>query len=229
VTSVAVTARRIWTGRSWYLDGSWTLAAHDLAAVLLAAVSPDVFAIEPFVAECQVARGRAGWPDAIAAILRRAIERPDAIALAISERGISRTFGFDVLLQSPDLTIVQIEGPAGLLGPPHDHATVAVVATYAGTEGYREYRREGSHAVEMARSEVRAPDVSILPTDLVHAIDNTTTCGASSLHVYGNSHFDVKQRRLWNPWTFEERAFGAETQLAWTRALTKGAVPDRIT
>ncbi len=190
--------------------------------VLLASVSPNIFVVESFVEECQAARARPDWPDAIAVILRRAIGQPEAIARAISERGVSATFGFDVFLQSTDLTIVQIEGPAGLLGPPHDHATVAVVAIYAGTEGYRVYQREGPRVVETARIEAQAPDVAILPATLVHAIDNTATRGASSLHVYGNSHFDAKERRLWNPWTFEEVAFDPETQLAWTRALTDG-------
>lgn len=197
--------------------------------LLHASVSPDTFVVESFVAECQSARAREDWPDAIAAILRRAIEQPEAIARAMSERGVSATFGFDVLLQSTDLTIYQIEGRAGLLGPPHDHATVAVVAIYAGTEGYRVYKREGARVREVARVEAQAPDVAILREDLVHAIDNTATCGASSLHVYGNSHFDAKDRRLWNPWTLEEVAFKSETQLAWTRALTKAQARNGMT
>jgi len=192
-------------------------------------VRPDAFVVESFVAECQAVRARADWPEAIAAILRRAIEQPEAIARAISERGVSATFGFDVFLQSTDLTILQIEGPAGLLGPPHDHATVAVVAIYAGTEGYRVYRREGSRVLETARIEAQAPDVAILRENLVHAIDNTATRGASSLHVYGNSHFDAKERRLWNPWTFEEVAFNPETQLTWTRALSEAQARSGLT
>jgi predicted metal-dependent enzyme (double-stranded beta helix superfamily) len=192
-------------------------------------VGPDAFVVESFVAECQAARLRADWPEAIAAILRRVIERPEAIARAMAKRGVSAIRGFDVFLQSPDLTIYQIEGPAGLLGPPHDHATVAIVGVYAGTEGYRVYQREGSRAVETARIEAQVPDVAILRADLVHAIDNTTTRGASSLHVYGNSHFDAKERRIWDPWTFEEAPFNHETQVAWTRTLTKAHARAGIT
>ena len=86
-------------------------------------MSSDTFEVESFVAECQAARVRADWPEAIAAILRRAIERPEAIARAIAKRRVDVAGLFDVFLQSPDLTIYQIEGLPGLVGPPHDHAT----------------------------------------------------------------------------------------------------------
>lgn len=181
------------------------------------------FDVASFVAECRSVRSRPDWPQAIAGILERVIAHPHEIDACIEARGYQKKKGFDIFLQSEDLTIYPVNGEPGRLGPPHDHATVAIVAVYRGTEGYRTFRDEAGKLVEAGRLRVSAPDVSILGSDLIHAFDNTQTEGSGSLHVYGNSHFDSTQRRLWNPHTLEQQPFRIDTQVAWRKELTAAA------
>jgi predicted metal-dependent enzyme (double-stranded beta helix superfamily) len=181
------------------------------------------FSIERFVADCRAVRGRPDWADAIAALLSEAVKEPQAIDALIAERGASARKGFDIWVQSDDLTIYQVEGKPGLVSPPHDHACVAVVGVYRGTEGYQNYETRDGRLAPTGKVTVNAPDVSVLPADLIHALDNSQTEGSGSIHVYGNVHFDLAERRLWNPDTLEEAPFSTRQQFQWT----KGA-PERV-
>jgi predicted metal-dependent enzyme (double-stranded beta helix superfamily) len=177
------------------------------------------FSIERFVADCRAVRSQPDWAEAIAALLREAVKQPEAIDALIAERGASARKGFDVWVQSDDLTIYQVEGRAGHDSPPHDHACVAIVGIYRGAEGYQNYRAEGDRIVPAGRVTVHAPDVSVLPADLIHALDNSESAGSGSIHVYGNVHFDLAARRLWNPETLEEAPFSTSQQFKWTKGI----------
>jgi predicted metal-dependent enzyme (double-stranded beta helix superfamily) len=175
------------------------------------------FSIERFVEHCRAARGRPDWAQAIAALLREAMAHGEAIDAMTAERGSSARKGFDIWHQSDDLTIYQVEGRAGLVSPPHDHAGVAIVGIYRGAEGYQNFREEGGRLVPAGRVAVRAPNVAVLPADVIHALDNSESAGSGSIHVYENRHFDLGARRLWNPDTLEEAPFSTRQQWAWTK------------
>jgi predicted metal-dependent enzyme (double-stranded beta helix superfamily) len=178
------------------------------------------FSIERFVEDCRAVRARPDWAQAVAELLREAIAQPAAIDALIAQRGSSARKGFDVWLQSDDLTIYQVEGRPGLLSPPHDHAGVAVVGVYRGREGYQNYREADGRITPADRVSVSAPDVSVLPADLIHALDNRDSEGSGSIHIYGNVHFDMADRRLWDPETLDEAPYSTSQQFKWT----KGAV-----
>ena len=175
------------------------------------------FSLERFVDDCRAVRSRPDWPDAVAALLREAVKEPEALDALGAERGALARKGFDIWLQSDDLTIYQVEGRPGLVSPPHDHDGVAVVGIYRGAEGYQNFREAGGRLAPAGRVTVQAPDVSVLPPDLIHALDNSETEGSGSIHVYGNRHFDLATRRLWNPETLEEAPFSTKQQFAWTK------------
>jgi predicted metal-dependent enzyme (double-stranded beta helix superfamily) len=181
------------------------------------------FSIERFVADCRAVRDRADWPQAIAGLLAEAVKEPEAIDAEIAARGASARKSFDIWLQSDDLTIYQVEGRPGLVSPPHDHAGVAVVGVYRGSEGYQNYRQADGQLAPAGRVTVHAPDVSVLPADLIHALDNSESPGSGSIHVYGNLHFDLAERRLWNPETLEEAAFSTSQQFKWTKGARANA------
>ena len=181
------------------------------------------FSIERFVEDCRAARGREDWPQAIAALLRDAIADPAALDALGEQRGALARKGFDVWVQSDDLTIYMVDGRPGLVSPPHDHDTVAVVAIYRGAEGYQNFRVDAGRLRPAGRVTVTAPDVSVLPADLIHALDNSETDGSRSIHVYGNGHFDLPSRRLWDPDTLDEAPFSNKQQFAWTRIGGKTA------
>jgi predicted metal-dependent enzyme (double-stranded beta helix superfamily) len=175
------------------------------------------FSIERFVDDCRAVRSRPDWADAVAALLRAAMAHCDAIDALTAARGASARKGFDIWHQSDDLTIYQVEGRAGLVSPPHDHDGVAIVGIYRGAEGYQNFREDAGRLVPAGRVAVQAPNVAILPPDLIHALDNSESAGSGSIHVYANRHFDLASRRLWNPDTLEEAPFSTRQQWAWTR------------
>ena len=179
------------------------------------------FSIERFVEDCRAVRARSDWADAVAGLLAEALREPGAIDAEVALRGASARKGFDVWLQSDDLTIYQVEGRPGLISPPHDHAGVAVVGVYRGSEGYQNYRMADGRLAPAGRVTVEAPDVAVLPPDLIHALDNSDSLGSGSIHIYDNAHFDLAQRRLWNPDTLVEAPYSTAQQFKWT----KGARP----
>jgi len=181
------------------------------------------FSIETFVADCRAVRGRPDWAAAVAELLREAVRHGDEIDRLAAERGASARKGFDVWLQSDDLTIYQVEGRPGLVSPPHDHACAAIVGVYRGSEGYQNYREEAGRLTPTTRVTVHAPDVSVLPAELIHALDNSESPGSGSIHVYGNVHFDFAERRLWNPETLEVAPFSTKQQFAWTKGVRAAA------
>lgn len=181
------------------------------------------FSIESFVEDCRAVRGRPDWAQAIEGLLRDAIGHADELDALAEERGALARKGFDVWVQSDDLTIYMVDGRPGLVSPPHDHDTVAIVAIYRGAEGYRNFRVEEGRLRPAGRVTVTAPDVSVLAADLIHALDNSETQGSRSIHVYGNVHFDLPSRRLWDPDTHEQAPFSNQQQFAWTRIGGKTA------
>ncbi len=181
------------------------------------------FSIERFVEDCRAARTRPDWPQAIAELLREAVREPAAIDALTAERGASARKGFDVWVQSDDLTVYQVEGRRGLVSPPHDHACVAVVGIYRGSEGYKTFKVVDGQLTPAGEVTVHAPDVSVLAEDLIHALDNSATEGSGSIHVYGNIHFDLAERRLWHPDTLEEAPFSTSQQFKWTKGARAAA------
>ena len=177
------------------------------------------FSIETFVADCRAARGQPDWAEAVAELLREAVRHGGEIDRLTAERGASARKGFDIWVQSDDLTIYQVEGRAGLVSPPHDHAGVAIVGVYRGSEGYQNFREEAGRLTPATRVIVHAPDVSVLPAEIIHALDNSESQGSGSIHVYGNLHFDFAERRLWNPETLEVAPFSTRQQWAWTKGI----------
>ncbi|MFL5296613.1 MAG: hypothetical protein ACJ798_09565 [Phenylobacterium sp.] len=177
------------------------------------------FSIERFVEDCRAVRGRADWAEATAGLLREAIAHADDLDALAEERGALARRGFDVWVQSDDLTIYQVDGRPGLVSPPHDHDCVAIVAIYRGAEGYQNFALADGKLKPVGRVAVTAPDVSVLPADLIHALDNSQSQGSRSIHVYGNRHFDLATRRLWNPDTLEAAPFSTKLQFQWTKGI----------
>src|SRR5690242_15960848 len=177
------------------------------------------FSIERFVEDCRAVRGRPDWAEAVAGLLREAISHAEELDALGEARGALARKGFDVWVQSDDLTIYMVDGRPGLVSPPHDHDCVAIVAIFRGSEGYENFRLQEGKLTPAGRVSVTAPDVSVLPADLIHALDNSGSQGSRSLHVYGNRHFDLDTRRLWNPETLEEAPYSTKLQFQWTKGI----------
>jgi predicted metal-dependent enzyme (double-stranded beta helix superfamily) len=185
-------------------------------------MSPE---LDRFLAAARDARPAIDWPERVAEAMRRLLA--DAGPGLADELGAdiaaSDQKGIAVYAQGPDLTVYAVSGQGGLRSAPHDHATTAVVGLIEGSEGYKVYRREGHRAVETGRVRVAAGQVAVMPQETIHAMWCEPGEAGLSLHVYGNSHFDVAERRQWDPATLTEEPFEVGRQRAWIRELTRAA------
>ncbi len=174
-----------------------------------------------FVAECRALRAQPDWPAQIADAMRRLLAAGDLAGELLGELEPGQLA--KIYVQSPDLTIYSVFSEGGLRGPPHDHATHAVVGLVDGVEQYKTYEVKGEHCVETGLKRVTAPAVAVLEHEAIHAMWNEPGETGLSLHVYGNAHFEAPDRRMWNPDTYVETAFDHRQQFKWTKELTAAA------
>lgn len=175
------------------------------------------FDVGNFVERCTAAVGAADAPDRIAAILRKAISDPDAIADAIRQRENERGSPSmaDVFVNSDELTIYHVAFPPNLYGAPHDHAGWAVIGVYKGAECFNVYREEAGRLMRVGRQVMNAPSVEILNADLIHDIENPAAETSGSIHVYGNRHFHQPNRRIWRDGNHVAEPFTMERSFAY--------------
>ena len=175
-----------------------------------------------FVAECRRLREGAEWPAQIADAMKRLLAAGDLAAELRSELEPGQMAR--IYVQAPDLTIYSVWSEGGLRGPPHDHATSAIIGLVEGVEQYKTYHSMGEHCQETGLKRVTAPAVAVLDQEAIHAMWNEPGEGGLSLHVYGNAHFDATDRRMWDPETHAEMAFDHRQQFKWTKQLTAEAL-----
>jgi predicted metal-dependent enzyme (double-stranded beta helix superfamily) len=176
--------------------------------------------MDAFIAECLEVRETPDWAHRVEAALSRRMADPAFAEEIVRETGEAKT---KIFIHSPRLTAYSIWSDGGLRSPPHDHAGEAVVALIKGVEQYKTYLLEGERCVETGLQRVVAPTVAVMPAEAVHAMWNEPAEGGLSLHIYGNIHFDVPGRRMWDPVTFEERPFDFQQHTAWSKDLIRAA------
>ena len=145
------------------------------------------------------------------------------MAVALSHRALNSgtTAQYLFLHQSPDLTILQVTTPGHLRSLPHNHLVWAVIAMYDGCERNIFYRRNSNRLIVDGEQTVAAPDIIMLPSDIVHAISNPLAQPSSALHVYGGA-LSNPARSMWNPFTFEEEPFDLSTLLKYEQEMNRG-------
>jgi predicted metal-dependent enzyme (double-stranded beta helix superfamily) len=177
--------------------------------------------MDAFIAECLELRDLPDWAKRVEAALSRRLADP-----AFAEEIVRETdpqAKTKIFVHSPRLTAYSIWSDGGLRSPPHDHAGEAIVALIRGVEQYKTYLAEGARCVETGLTRVAAPAVAVMPAAAIHAMWNEPAEGGLSLHIYGNIHFDVPGRRMWDPETFEERPFDFQQHTAWSKDLIRAA------
>jgi predicted metal-dependent enzyme (double-stranded beta helix superfamily) len=175
--------------------------------------------LKRFVLDCRAVRHRSDWPEQVAGLLSRLIGGPAPVNRLVRQT-VERQGRNVFYYTSEDLTIYPMLGVGGLRGPPHDHATRAVVGMIEGVEQYKLFRETASRVAEVGWQRLMAPDTTILDGDVIHALWNEPDQESLSIHVYGNGHFHEPRRRMWHPVTREQRLFDLDTQTRWNRELT---------
>ena len=136
-----------------------------------------------------------------------------------------------MLLNTPELTVLNIVWAPGMVLFPHDHRMWAAIGIYAGTEDNTFFRREGAARrglTESGGKVLTTGDVMVLGDDAIHSVTNPSDRLTGAIHVYGGD-FVHEPRSQWGPGPREERPFDldivhrqfAEANAAWAvRATT---------
>lgn len=131
----------------------------------------------------------------------------DTLEAAIPE---GADIGEMIVHASPELTMMYARVPGRFQSGIHNHTVFACIGQLTGSETSTVYNKTSdSHqlvATEQLTSEVG--QITSLPADAIHHIENPYDSVSSSLHIYGGDfHAIMDQRSLWSFEDFEEYTF----------------------
>jgi predicted metal-dependent enzyme (double-stranded beta helix superfamily) len=165
-----------------------------------------VFDIDEFVADCEGALAERQSALAVKELVERAVTQPGQIDAAL---GTANQGGFLCLHRSPAVTVLQFVWPPRVKLFPHDHRMWAANGIYAGGEDNVFYRRAPDGLDAAGGKQLKAGDVALLGSDVIHSVSNPTDSYTAAIHVYGGDYFGTP-RSQWNPTTLREEPFDVE-------------------
>ena len=121
----------------------------------------------------------------------------DALEAATPE---GASIGELIVFRSPKLTMLYGRIPPRFQSGIHDHTVFACIAQLTGEERSVVYApSDDGQGLEVVGTEVGRPgDVTQLPADAIHHIENPTSEVSAALHVYGGDFSAVEsERSLW--------------------------------
>lgn len=178
-----------------------------------------MFSISSFVEECQSALQKHTPPDAVHAILIKALEDPLSVSDAF-DNTISRATDMAELMLfcSDDLMIHRVALDPHWKSLPHDHGIWGFVGIYQGEEANTFFKEKGAYLEKTASRTVKAGEILAMDPETIHAIANPLESTTIGIHVYlGN--LKNQRRYLWNPFTDEKEAFDLDRFFAYERRL----------
>ena len=168
-----------------------------------------MFDIDRFAADCRAALAERG-SDAIREVVRRAISEPGEIIAALGEQ----TGAFaDILVRTPDLTILNVVWGARQWTLPHNHHYRAIIGMYGGAEDNIYWRRlpeDAKGRVEAAgAASLRHGEVTVLGRDIIHSVTNPLDKLSYALHVYDGDFLSAEGKSCWDAETLIELPYDA--------------------
>jgi predicted metal-dependent enzyme (double-stranded beta helix superfamily) len=190
-----------------------------------------MFDVDQLLADCVAANAESEPRLAMRDVLTRAMARPGEVADALAPT----EGGLDLLLHTPELTVMHVVWAPRMHRYPHDHRMWAAIAVYGGQEDNAFYRRSGPGERTLAATggrELVTGDVALLGHDTIHAVTNPLGHLTGAIHVYGGD-FVNQPRSQWGPGPELERDYDAdaahrefaEANEAWRRAAGAGGGP----
>jgi len=165
------------------------------------------FEIAEFVDACQGALREAQPQLAVRDVVARATSAP---------REVERAFGAEVevglvpIHTSPDLTILHVVWPPGMVLFPHDHRMWAAIGVYGGQEDNAFYRRDDDGIVASGGRQLREQEILLLGDEVIHAVANPRQHAfTAAIHVYGGDLL-ATPRSAWTADTLTEHTYDAE-------------------
>ena len=187
-----------------------------------------MFDVDSLLEDCRRANEETEPRRAVREVLDRVVREPGAVADALRPT----EGGLQVLLNTPDLTVINIVWAPGMELFPHDHRMWAAIGIYTGTEDNAFFRREAAdrHGLTESGGKVLTTgDVMVLGDDAIHSVTNPGDRLTGAIHVYGGD-FVHEPRSQWGPGPREERPFDLDTvyrQFAEANAeSSRAATPD---
>ena len=178
-----------------------------------------MFDREQFIADCRAALDGSHSARNMREVVARAVSEPADVLHSLGE---PKHGGLDVLLRSPELTILNVQWPAKFVVMPHDHEMWAVIGIYTGREDNILWRRlpEGADVqIEAAGAKSLCErDTLALGADVIHSVVNPIPRMSGAIHVYGGDFFAV-QRSEWDPESLREQPYDMQKVL---RMLAEG-------
>lgn len=126
------------------------------------------------------------------------------------------SIGEMIVHRSPKLTLLYGRAPSRFRSAIHDHTVFACIAQLSGAETSVVYEpAEDGEGLAVVRTVTGRPgDVTTLPADAIHHIENPTDEVASALHVYGGDFGAVMgDRSVWSHDAHERGSFSFEKLL----------------
>ena len=101
---------------------------------------------------------------------------------------------------SPELTMMYARVPARFQSGIHNHTVFACIGQLTGSETSKVYHQSNDGKLTITDSMTSNPgEVTSLPEDAIHHIENPHESVSSSLHIYGGDFFAVMdERSLWS-------------------------------
>lgn len=115
-----------------------------------------------------------------------------------------------IVHSSPELTMLYARVPPRFQSGIHNHTVFACIGQLTGAEVSKVYEKSGDgeslSVVNSLTSNVG--EVTCLPEDAIHHIENPDATVSSSLHIYGGDFNAIMdERSLWSSTNHEETAF----------------------
>lgn len=166
-----------------------------------------MFDRDQFVAHCQAASAGDRASRNVHEVVKSAVANPRAIIRAVGEpaRG-----ALDVWYKSPELTVLNVVWPPGMIIMPHNHTMWAVMGVYDGREDNILWQRPASGTIEAAGAKtLSAAETVAFGPDVIHSVVNPLDRRTSAIHVYGGDFF-AAHRSEWDPESLQEHPYDME-------------------
>lgn len=166
-----------------------------------------MFDVDRFVADCRDALQEDASHKGVREVVARAVADPAAVLAAVGEptRG-----GVFTLYRSPELTVLNIVWAPRMTLMPHNHTMWAVIGMYTGREDNIFWKRRAEGGLTAGGAKALFPgDVTSMPADVIHSVNNPLPRFAGGIHIYGGDFFNT-ERSLWNAETLAEEPSNGE-------------------
>ena len=188
---------------------------------LLQADPSRTFELDRFISYCKDAVVQPQPAEAVLALVRKALADVAAVRETL-QSALGDSLPNAPLFRSSELLILNTLLDPGVVTPPHDHSTWAVIGVYGGREDNTFYRKSTTGLAPITRKQLRVGRSLLLDPNVIHAVGNPLEVPTLAIHVYGADLLTAR-RRMWNPHTLEACDYDPAQFLKWCAELRRTA------